>query len=290
MNKNTALALGNFDGLHLGHMEVIKKLMDLGENYEPRILLFDEHPMKVLTGKNPPLLISEGEKLSMLENIGIKPLKVSFSDIRNLTPEEFAGQFLENQNVGAVSCGSNFTFGKNASGNSVLLSDLCSKADILFIQADDILYKGELVSSTRIREALQNGDPGDATEMLGRPYSFSLPVIPGRHLGNSLGFPTVNQKIPYEYIHLRHGVYLTRAEVCGKEYNSITNFGTRPTVDGKELLAETYLFDFDRDIYGQDVKISFLSFLRDEEKFNSLDELKTQIEKDRKQAAVFFGV
>ncbi|MCR4594604.1 MAG: bifunctional riboflavin kinase/FAD synthetase [Clostridiales bacterium] len=289
MNKKTALALGNFDGLHLGHMEVIRKLREFGEAYEPCALIFDEHPVNVITGKNPPLLISEEEKRSLLENMGIRPLKVSFSSIRNLTPEEFAGQFLKSLDVGAVSCGSNYTFGRNASGNSALLVDLCKKNGILYIQADDVLYKGSLISSTRIRQALKNGEAEDAINMLGRPYSFTLPVIKGRHLGNSLGFPTLNQEIPDEYIKLRHGVYLTQAEVCGKEYNSITNFGIRPTVDGKELLAETYLFDFDRDIYGQDVKISFLSFLRDEEKFNSLDELKTQIEKDRKQAAVFFG-
>ncbi|MCR4594844.1 MAG: riboflavin biosynthesis protein RibF [Clostridiales bacterium] len=289
MNKRIALALGNFDGLHKGHIEVINRLKNFGDSYEPCALLFDEHPMKFLTGETPPLLISEEEKLYLLESLGVRPIKVSFSEIRNLTPEEFAGQFLRELNVGAVSCGSNYTFGKNASGNSKSLVDLCSKNDILYLQADDVLYNGILVSSTRIRESLRNGETEDAAEMLGRFYSFTLPVVSGRHLGNSLGFPTVNQKIPGEYIELRHGVYLTHAEVCGNRYNSITNFGVRPTVDGKELLAETYLFDFNKDIYGQNVKVSFLSFLRDEAKFNSLDELKSQIENDREIAADYFG-
>ena len=289
MNKSKALALGSFDGLHLGHAKVIKKITKLKSEYEPCALLFDEHPLKVLSSKSQPLLISNEEKADRLKAAGVKPIAIKFTDIMNLSPEEFVRDFLSSLSVKAVSCGHNFHFAKNAAGNSEILFELCKKYDILLSVADDVTYKGELISSSRIRDCLRGGNIHDANAMLGRNYSYTLPVIRGNHIGNTLGFPTINQQIPDDLVKLRFGVYLTKTTICGQDFASVTNFGIRPTVGGNKQLLETYILDYTQDLYGQSIQISFLDFLRDERKFNSLSELKEQIKKDKKQAAEYFG-
>ncbi len=288
MNKKKALALGNFDGLHMGHAEVIKKITETKNEYEPCALLFDEHPLKVLRGIDPPLLTTNEERIRILKEAGVRPIIIHFSEIMNLSPEEFVGNFLISMQVGAVSCGNNYHFAKNAEGDIKILFELSKKYDILLSVADDVTYKGKLISSSRIRETLCKGMVKDANAMLGRPYSYTLPVSQGNHIGNTLGFPTINQKIPDEYIKLRFGVYLTKVFTNGKFYPAITNFGVRPTIGKSDLLSETYILDFDEKLYGQNVSVSFIDFMRDEKKFDSLEKLKEQILKDKKEAVRFF--
>lgn len=291
MNK-IALALGTFDGLHRGHINVLNEVKTFeNSGLTPSMLLFDCHPQKVLKGVSPPLLITREDKEKYINEMGIQPVFVKFSDIKSLTPEEFVRDILKNKlNVGAVVSGENFRFGKNGSGDSKTLCSLCEKYGIIYKQADGTLYKNELISATRIRNALANGDIESANEMLGRNFSYDFLVVPGNKIGKKFfGFPTINQRFPTDFITLKHGVYASQTFVDGKLYPSVTNFGTHPTVGGDDVLSETCILGFDGNLYNRNIKVELLQFLREEKKFPSAEELKKQIEKDSNRSVEIFS-
>lgn len=291
MNK-LALALGTFDGLHRGHLNVLNEAKAFAlEGFVPAMLMFDAHPQSVLKGVAPPLLITSEDKENFAKENGVLPVHISFEDIRNLTPEEFLRDILiENHNVGAVICGENFLFGKDGGGNSKILCELCEKYGIIYKMAQSIEYKGEMISATRIREALAKGDIKSANEMLGRKFSYDFLVVEGNKIGKKiLGFPTINQHFPTGFINLKHGVYASQSTVDGKIYPSVTNFGCHPTIGGDKVLSETCILGFDGDLYYQKIKVELIDFIRAEKKFNSKDELKAQIDYDSKQAVKIFN-
>lgn len=290
MNK-LALALGTFDGLHRGHLNVLGEAKAFEkEGLIPAMLMFDEHPQKVLRGVAPPLLITQEDKEALAEKNGILPVKISFSDIKNLSPEQFLKEILiDRLNVGAVICGENFLFGKDGGGNSKILCELCEKYGIIYKMAKSTVYKGEMISATRIRKALSEGDIITANEMLGRNFSYDFLVVEGNKIGKKiLGFPTINQHFPTGFINLRHGVYASQSLVDGKIYPSVTNFGCHPTIGGDKVLSETCILGFDGDLYYQKIRVELLDFIRSEKKFGSKDELKAQIDYDSKQAIRIF--
>ncbi len=288
MNK-LALALGTFDGIHKGHQKVLdetKKFQDDG--LTPAVLLFDKHPQQVLTGKCPPLLLTESEKVKIFEENGILPVTVSFEKIKDYSPEDFV-LFLKELGAKAVVCGENFHFGKNSSGDVKILFELCENYGIMFRVAENALFQNELVSSTRIRKLLENGDVKTANEMLGRPFSYEFPVNHGKGKGKSWGFPTANQEIPKSFIKLRFGVYATRVLINGSYYPAVTNFGVRPTVhDNGEIVSETFVLGYDGNLYGDTLKVELISFIRDEKKFADINELSAQIQLDSKKAVEIF--
>lgn len=291
MNK-LALALGTFDGLHRGHLNVLNEAKAFAlEGYVPAMLMFDTHPQSILKGIAPPLLITSEDKEDFAKQNGILPVHVSFEEIRNLTPEEFLRDILINKyNVGAVVCGENFLFGKDGGGNSKILCELCEKYGIIYKMAQSIEYKGEMISATRIREALSIGDIKTANEMLGRKFSYDFLVVEGNKIGKKIfGFPTINQHFPTGFINLKHGVYASQSTVDGKIYPSVTNFGCHPTIGGDKVLSETCILGFDGDLYYQKIKVELIDFIREEKKFNSKDELKAQIDTDTKSAIEIFN-
>jgi riboflavin kinase/FMN adenylyltransferase len=290
MNK-LALALGTFDGLHRGHINVLDEAKAFAyEGFVPAMLMFDIHPQAILKGSAPPMLITSEDKEKYAKELGVLPVHISFEEIRNLSPEEFLRDILiEKHNVGAVICGENFLFGKNGEGNSKILCNLCEKYDIIYRMAKSTMYKNEMISATRIREALSQGDVVTANEMLGRNFSYDFLVVEGNKIGKKvLGFPTINQHFPTGFINLKHGVYASQSTVDGVVYPSVTNFGCHPTIGGDKVLSETCILGFDGDLYNQKIRVELLDFIRTEKKFNSKDELKAQIDNDSKSAIRIF--
>lgn len=291
MNK-LALALGTFDGLHRGHLNVLNEAKAFeAKGFTPAMLMFDNHPQAVLKGVAPPMLITYEDKEKKAKELGILPVNMSFEEIRNLSPEEFLRDILiKKHNVGAVICGENFLFGKDGGGNSKILCELCEKYGIIYKMAKSIDYDGEMISATRIRKALSEGDIKTANDMLGRYFSYDFLVVEGNKIGKKIfGFPTINQHFPIGFINLKHGVYASQSTVDGKIYPSVTNFGCHPTVGGDKVLSETCILGFDGNLYYRKIKVELLGFIRNEKKFNSKDELKAQIDNDSKQAIEIFN-
>ena len=288
--NNLALALGTFDGLHKGHKQVLNEVKKLkNASLTPAALIFDKHPQEVLSGKGPSCLLTAEERLNLLEEDGVLPVRVSFEQICGFSPEEFV-LFLKEMGAKAVACGENFHFGKNSSGDAKILFELCQKYGIIFRVAKSQYFGGELISSTRIRKALQNGEIEKAAEMLGRPFSYEFPVRHGKGKGKAWGFPTANQSIPENFIHLRYGVYASRVTVQGKMFPAVTNFGVRPTAhENGETVSETFVLGYDGDLYGDTLRVELISFIRDERKFESIDALSEQIKSDSKKAVEIFG-
>lgn len=287
-----ALALGTFDGLHRGHLNVLKTTKDFAlDGFVPSVLLFDCHPLVAVKGFAPPLLITKEEKEESIKKMGLLPIPISFDEIRNLTPEEFVRDILINRlNVGAVVSGDNFHFGKNGQGNSKILETLCDEYNIIYKKAENVSYGDQLISSTRIRNALENGDIEEANNMLGRKFSYDFLVVEGNKIGKKyFGFPTINQHFPVDFINLKHGVYASQSTVDDVVYPSVTNFGCHPTIGGDKVLSETCILGFDGDLYNQRIKVELLSFIRGEKKFNSKEELKEQIDKDSKSAVEIYN-
>ena len=186
--KKLALALGTFDGLHRGHLNVLNEAKAFAEDgFTPAMLMFDIHPQAVLKGIAPPLLITSEDKEEKAKELEVLPVHISFEEIRNLSPEDFLRDILiKKHNVGAVICGENFLFGKDGGGNSKILCELCEKYGIIYKMARSIEYKGEMISATRIRKSLADGDIKTANEMLGRNFSYDFLVVEGNKIGKKI--------------------------------------------------------------------------------------------------------
>ncbi|MDO4379261.1 MAG: riboflavin biosynthesis protein RibF [Clostridia bacterium] len=280
------LALGNFDGIHKGHRAVLEKALFEAEKrgLVPAVLLFDEHPKKVLFGEAPPSIITESDKREQLSKMGFSIVTASFSEIQNLSAAEFITKIYCSLNVRAISCGYNYRFGKDAQGDTSLLKTECEKLGISLFVAPETIFEGEAISSTRIRNALQNGEIKNANAMLGREFSYCIEVVSGDRRGRLLGFPTINQFFPPNFVKLRKGVYASKVELSHRWYPAVTNIGTRPTVDGESFRSETCILGFSGDLYGAEVEVFLLDFLRDETKFDSVETLTDAISRDAKKA------
>ncbi|MBQ5884724.1 MAG: bifunctional riboflavin kinase/FAD synthetase [Clostridia bacterium] len=281
-NKNgIALALGTFDGFHLGHKKVIDNA--IASNKTPKVLLFNEHPQKVITKKSPGELITESQKKELLDKWGIEPIIIDFGDIMNFTYEEFFYEvLLKKIGVTALSCGFNYHFGSKAQGNTEKLSALCKKENIELFISDAVEYKNEPVSSTRIRKAIKNGDMEEANAMLGREFSYDFLVVHGDARGRTIDSPTINQFFTEDFIVPEYGVYASYAVIDGEKYSSVTNVGVRPTIEGfSKERSETNIIGFTGDLYDKNISVHLLKKIREEMRFSGLDELKNQIAKDR---------
>ena len=286
--KKYALALGYFDGLHTAHTAVLKETLKLsGNGLLPAVMLFDEHPKKVLSGENVPFLLQKNRRDGIIDDMGIIRLNISFEKIKDMSPREFV-EMLVNQNVGEAVCGYNYRFGRKASGDVGTLRELCGEYGIGVTVCEKYLSEGEEVSSTVIRNAVAQGDMEKAERMLGFPFGFCSEVFSGDKRGRLLGAPTINQYLPEGIVIPRFGVYAAKVFFEGKEYIGVTNIGSRPTFDGRSVRSETYIIDYSGDLYGKSVETQLFSFLRAEKKFGSADALKEQIALDVKSTQTFF--
>lgn len=283
----SVVALGNFDGLHKGHMTVINDAVEMAKRLGamPFALVFKEHPFGVLKGETPVCLFDKETRASAFKKTGVTLCLLDFNDLKDMTPEEFFNEIIIKR-MGAVGvcCGFNYSFGKNGAGNAELMRELCENAGIEFSVSPELDFEGEAVSSTRIRAAIESGEIELANMMLGHPYSFKLQVVDGDKRGRHIGAPTINQKIPEGLVLPKFGVYMSKTTVGGETYLSMTNVGVRPTIYENDAPSfETHILDFSGDLYGKYIEVSLFSYLRPEKKFDSLVQLEQQIKIDEKK-------
>ncbi len=277
--KAVSLALGTFDGLHTGHQRVIENALNIPDG-EAFILLFYEHPQKYLTGRAPTRLITKTEEERLLKGFGIAPVYTDFGEIMELNAEDFIIRLTRQLPLKQISCGFNYRFGKNAAGTTETLKILCDENAVRLKVAQAVLCDGAPVSSTRIREAVENGDMAAARRMLGRCFSYDFEVQTGDRRGKTLGFPTINQRFPDDFTVPLTGVYAASAEVSGKICPAVTNIGVRPTVGDNVFGSETHIIGINENLYGQPVRVELMERLRSEIRFQSLEALTEQIASD----------
>ena len=292
--RPTVVTLGVFDGLHLGHQRIMQTVVERAKavGAVPTAITFDPHPRAVLHPDSaPPLLQTLDQRLANFEVLGIEqaiviPFDREFAD---QPAENFLNDIVRDRlHAKEVYLGKGFAFGKNRGGNIELLRQMSSDLGFSADEVDEVRLRGHRISSSRIREHLAAGRINLARRMLGRPYGVEGVIIRGNRRGHTIGFPTANLK-PHNRVIPRFGVYATATLVGGMWRRSITNIGVRPTFENEaEPSIESYIFDFDGDLYGDVLRVRFLYRIRDERKFNGIDELKTQIEKDTGIALNYF--
>ena len=288
----SAVAIGFFDGVHLGHQAVIRELVRLaGERHlTPCVLTFHVTPQ---TAPKPDFsfLTQPEEQEALLAGLGVEVLyRPDFERLSGLSPADTVTVLLaEKLKAALVTAGEDLRFGRGAAGDAALLRSLGGPLGIETVQVPVVPYDGRPVSSTRIRQALRQCMPERAAAMLGRPFSFSASVTDGAHLGRSIGFPTINQPIPEGMTLPAFGVYYTAVQMNGLRFRGVTNVGIKPTVGGRIPLAETNLLDVSGDYYGRRARLELLRFVRPEKKFGSLTELAAQIQADRAGAEAWFA-
>ena len=278
-----AIAFGTFDGLHLGHMAVLDRVKSSG--FIPLALTFDVPP-KMPDKSN--LILRPEEKIHLLEQMGIKPILLDFEEIKDKAPLDFLEDVVKKYSPSVISTGFNFRFGKNAAGDKETLESFCRGNGIKYLVSEPVMAGESIVSSTNIRQLISNGDVSTAAKMLGRPFSFEEKIVHGDKRGRTIGFPTINQAYPRELVCPKYGVYSGYTEVGGKTYRSITDIGHRPTFKTEYVIAETYLFDFKGDVYGEKARVHLCDFIRSELKFNTLEELEKALCSDKEKAMLNF--
>ncbi|MEO1145565.1 MAG: bifunctional riboflavin kinase/FAD synthetase [Cyanobacteria bacterium J06638_22] len=311
----TVIALGNFDGIHRGHRCVIEPILELttsppvsavlGESGTdrgalgrsvapatsvgtPTVVTFHPHPQEFFTGQQRLLLTPVPEKAAYLRDLGIQQLvRLRFdADMAQMSPQDFFETIIVKQlQARHISVGQDFCFGKKRAGNATLLKAIAAEHNIPVTIVPLYLENDERISSSAIRHALQEGDVPQANRLLGRPYALFGKVIQGEQLGRTIGFPTANLALPPEKFLPRQGVYATWVYGVGdRPLPGVMNLGMRPTVDGQQQRAEVHLLDWSGDLYGKPLTLRLVAFLRPEQKFASLDELKDQIQQDCTEA------
>ena len=295
--QNLCITIGNFDGVHTGHYSVINKLIEESEKSKLKttVMSFTPHP-KIFFGKskNRFNITTKNEKLDILKGMGID-IYIDFefdNELANLSANDFIKKIiLKKLNVKKLVIGSDFKFGKDREGNLDTLRELSTTLIFDLVVIDILNFKNtkKKFSSSYIREMITKGNFQEVSSMLGRNWTMNGLVIKGDQKARQIKFPTANVK-PNEKILPKKGVYCVKASFDSKTYNAVANFGYRPTVDGSTLLLETHLFEFNDDIYGKELTVEFLAFIRSEQKFNSFEELTKQIEKDIKTAKIYHQI
>ncbi len=294
IQKPTVLTLGVFDGLHLGHQRIMQTVFERAAAVDavPTAITFDPHPRAVLHPESaPPLLQTLDQRLTNLEVLGIEQaIVIPFDRDFALQPaEDFVSAIIHDRlHAKEVHLGQDFAFGKGRGGNIELLRRMGGELGFVAEEVPEVRLRRQRISSSRIRGLLDEGRINIARRMLGRPYGVEGVIERGARRGHTIGFPTANLR-PHNRVIPKFGVYATATLVDGTWRRSITNIGVRPTF-GRDLepSIESYIFDFDDDLYGDVLRVRFLHRIRDERKFNGIDELKAQIERDTIRARNYF--
>ena len=270
------ITIGNFDGLHKGHQEIIKKTknMAIDLNARSRLITFKSH-----TRSLDSLILSPEDKLSMIKDLGIdEVVELNFDDVKSMSPKEFLDEYF--QEASGIIVGEDFRFGKDRAGSSQDLIEYGLANDIQVEIIKDLYSDDEKISSTHIRELLKNGEVHKAGELLDYDFYIKSKVEHGYKRGSTLGFKTANLNWPDSIVKVKYGVYYTNFEVDGQVYDAMTMVGVAKTFN-KDFSCESYIFDFDKDIYDKEVKLSFKDFMRDNIKFDSKDDLILQLKRDK---------
>jgi len=291
-NFGLSLALGYFDGLHKGHQKVILNAVDYAKtlNKKSAVITFKDHPCCYFWGVSPKYILTREERRNKIAELGVDFLyELDFKDFFNISADNYLKDILIKYfSPIAISTGFNHNFGYNKEGNTCFLKDKSSEFGYKYFMIQAETCNNCVISSTKIRELLACGFIEEATEMLGYNFSVSGYVIDGQKLGRVIGFRTANITYPNELIELPSGAYYTKICHNGNIYPALTNFGVKPTVsDSNVKTLEAHILNFNENIYGQNIKIEFIKKLRDEQKFSSIDELKSQIMSDIKYVKRF---
>ena len=291
--KPLALSLGMFDGVHLGHQSIISELNRIAaeKDFESAVLTFWPHPRLVFNpNEDLKLLNTLEEKTTLLENFGIENLFLKNFDeeFRNLTGEEFVKQVLvEKLNVKHLIVGHDHVFGKNRSGDFQLLEKLAPELGFEVEQMEAVNIYNNNISSTKVRNALLEGNIKDANLMLGYSYSLTGTVVHGKKIGRTIGYPTANIEVDSLKLLPKKGAYIVEVLFEGKVYRGMLSIGTNPTVNGEKLTTEVYILDFNEDIYGKEITVKFRDFLHEEFKFEGLEKLIERLDEDKRLTEEF---
>jgi riboflavin kinase / FMN adenylyltransferase len=283
--NDSVVTIGNFDGVHFGHQYLIKKAVEEAKNINTRSIAFtfSNHPVNYFNPNSIKQITTNEDKVKLIESLGIDiVLNITFNmDILGVSAEEYVKNILVDKlKVRKIVIGHDFTFAKNKQGNVQVLKNLSKKYNFDVIVVPPIEVDNIRVSSTYIRNLIQNGEVYKIERFLGRTYSVCGEVVPCRQLGRTIGFPTANTNISKDIMLPKVGIYRTKIKIGNRYFDGATNVGHNPTVENKGFSVETFILDFDENIYNQTMCIYFIERIRDEEKFNSLDELKNQLKKD----------
>ena len=289
----TVVALGNFDGIHKGHQEIIGRTVKEAEaaGLKSAVFTFSNHTSSIL--KNVPKvknILYPEDKLRILEEMGVDYVfNIPFTEeILRMSPEEFIEQILVNRfNIREAYCGFNYSFGYKASGTPEVLMHEGLKHGFGIHVQEPYVIDGVVVSSTYIRQLIEEGRMEEAAKFMGRMYSVSGEIIVGNKLGRTIGFPTCNILVDDTMITPPNGVYITTCTIDGVTRSSVTNVGVKPTIGTYEKNIATHIFDFNEDVYGKQIRVDFIKHTRGEQKFDGLDALKKQIESDSIEARVW---
>lgn len=290
-NENgTFIALGSFDGIHLGHLSLIEKIVELAKdnNAESVVYTFLEHPRKFLCGEDSVKLLTNYEtKCNIMNSYDVDC--IFFEDFNEeymkKSPEQFV-EYLSNKfNVKGIVVGFNYKFGHKNKGDIRILERLQEVYNYKLYVMKPFKFQDKAISSTRIRDEINKGKIENANCMLGRIYMLEGEVVHGRQIGRKIGFPTANMKYDTNMIIPKDGVYYTNVCVNNKVYRGITSIGFNPTVNGKKMTIETNILDFNKDIYGQNIKVYFVKKIRDNKKFDSIEQLKEELTRNKNSSA-----
>ena len=283
--KNSAVTLGKFDGLHQGHRLLIDEVLSLkSKGYTSVMFTFLYHPYNLISENEIKLIYTEEEKLQKLKASGLDVLiSYPFSqETKNIEPEDFIREILVDKlDAKVIVVGSDFRFGKNRRGNVDMLKSMENKYGFRVISFEKKRWRDTVISSSTIRHELEKGNMEEANAMLGEPFNIHGKVLHGRKIGRTLGMPTTNLTPAQSKLLPPCGVYTSRTIIDGISYPSMTNIGYKPTVGAEKYKGvETYIYDFDKDLYGQEVDVELLSYERPEIKFDSLEDLKRRMDED----------
>jgi riboflavin kinase/FMN adenylyltransferase len=292
---NSVVSIGNFDGVHAGHRQLLRRVVELGEQHQLKaiILTFDPHPTQVVAPERAPrLLTTIEERVALIREQGVEEVVVLpfTAELARLTPEQFVEQIVIGQlHARIVLVGDNFRFGHKQAGDIQTLSALGLRFGFQTHVVEAVRRRGRVVSSSEIRRLIEQGNVAMACRLLERPHDLSGPVVSGHGIGSKQTVPTLNLSTPAEVIPA-NGVYMTRTRdlETTERWNSITNVGTRPTFDGDQLSIETFLLSSFDGLTPERIAVDFLRLVRDERKFESAEALKTQILRDVARAQTFF--
>lgn len=287
--KNTSLALGFFDGVHNGHQKVLTDTIALAKKLGTKsvVVTFKNHPVELLYGVIPEFITTPEERIELFKELGFDVVIMAefTKEIAEMTAEQYFKQIILNFAPKSISVGYNHKFGAKQSGDIDFLENNAKENDFILNVCSPVKDKNEVTSSTLIRNLIKIGDVKKAKKLLNKPYSIKNIVVKGMQRGRLINFPTANLEFPKNKIIPKFGVYSGNVHINNESFKAIANVGLRPTFDDLEQpLLEVYIFDFNKDIYGENIEFEFLNKIRDEMKFKNIDALKEQIKKDIKMA------
>lgn len=290
LSFKTVVALGSFDGLHAGHLRLMEKAVEIARltNAKSMVNTFTNHPLTIIDKSKVPKLIMDNEtKTQLLEKLNIEVVNYAEFDkkLMLMSAEEFIYNTIKYYNASAFVIGFNHKFGYKNSGDINLMKRLSTELNFKLHIVEPIKYMDGVISSTRIRKSISDGNVDEANKMLLRPFCLKGKVVRGRQIGRTFGFPTANLEYNRQFILPKNGVYYTAVEVENNLYRGITNIGSNPTISSNNpTTVETNILNFDKDIYNKIIKVHFVKRIRDEKKFDSVEELKKELIANRKSA------